>query len=70
MRRASEENNFNTTISWKLAPELSKEQKAKKAEVTRAGEIELIDEAIIQAEIEEIVEGNNYSLLFNRNTFG
>lgn len=63
MRRASEENNFNTTISWKLAPELSDEQKAKKAEVTRAGEIELIDEAIIQAEIEEIVEDNDQIIM-------
>ena len=57
MRRDSDENNFNTTISWKLAPELSAAEKLKKSEVTRAGEIELIDEAVIQAEIEEIVEG-------------
>jgi len=52
-----QENNFNTTISWKLAPKMSEEEKAKQAEVSREGSFSLVDERVLQAEIEEIVEG-------------
>lgn len=55
----STENNFNTTISWKLAPAMTKEDKAKLNEVSRAGQFSIVDERVLQAEIEEIVEEND-----------
>lgn len=59
MVRRSTENNFNTTISWKLAPKMTEDEKAKQAEVSREGSFSLVDERVLQAEIEEIVEEND-----------
>lgn len=37
---------------------MTKEDKAKLNEVSRAGQFSIVDERVLQAEIEEIVEGN------------
>ena len=59
-------NSFNATISWKLAPELTEEEKAKRNEVTRkrAGEISITDVEVFEAEIEEINSKGNDSNSF------
>lgn len=65
-RRSSEMNNsFNATISWKLAPELTEEEKAKRNEVTRkrAGEISITDVEVFEAEIEEINSKENDQII-------
>lgn len=59
MVRRSTDNNFNTTISWKLAPALTEAEKKKNSEVSRDGQFSIVDERVLQAEIEEIVEEND-----------
>jgi hypothetical protein len=59
MVRRSTDNNFNTTISWKLAPAMTEAEKIKISEVSRDGQFSIVDERVLQAEIEEIVEEND-----------
>lgn len=56
---AASDESFNATISWELAPELTEAEKKKRNEVSRAGQFSIVDERILQAEIEEIVEEND-----------
>jgi hypothetical protein len=59
MVRRSTDNNFNTTISWKISEQMTEAEKAKNAEVSREGQFSVVDERVLQAEIEEIVEEND-----------